>query len=138
MNLEVVSVSCYFKVQMSHFVVHEHHATHLHWDFRLEVGGVLKSWAIPKGPSMNPSDKRLAIQVEDHSLEYGSFEGVIPEGEFEPVGDVEEGIRKGSFSVRLFGKKLRGEFALFQIKKSKTGKEWLMVKRKVLESASGY
>lgn len=130
---------------MPHFVIHEHHATHLPWDFRLEVGGVLKSWAIPKGPSMNPSDKRLAILVEDHPLEYGSFEGVIPEGMYgagqvliwdkgyyEPIDDIEESIKKGSFSFRLHGEKLKGEFALFQLKKSTIGKDWLIVKKKEL------
>ena len=130
---------------MLHFVVHEHHATHLHWDFRLEVCGVLKSWAIPKGPSMNPSDKRLAILVEDQPLEYGSFEGVIPEGMYgagqvliwdkgyyEPIDDIEVGFKKGSFSFRLFGEKLKGEFVLFRLKKSSTGKDWLIVKKKEL------
>ena len=128
---------------MPRFVVQEHHATHLHYDFRLEVSGVLKSWAIPKGPSMNPADKRLAIQVEDHALKYGSFEGTIPEGQYgagrvviwdagkyEPLEDAETGLKKGSFAFCLYGDRLSGEFALVRIKKSTTGKEWLLIKQK--------
>lgn len=127
---------------MLHFVVQEHHATHLHWDFRLEVAGVLKSWAIPKGPSMNPAGKRLAIQVEDHTLEYGSFEGTIPEGEYgagqviiwdsgtyEPLTEMEEGLGKGHLIFNLSGRRLQGEFALVRLKHGATGKEWLLFKK---------
>jgi bifunctional non-homologous end joining protein LigD len=125
------------------FVVHEHHAARLHYDLRLEIGGVLKSWAVPKGPSMNPADKRLAIAVEDHSLEYGSFEGIIPagrygsgpvviwdEGAFEPLEDAETALEKGRLSFRLEGSILRGEFALARMKGRGTGKEWLLMKKK--------
>jgi bifunctional non-homologous end joining protein LigD len=127
---------------MPRFVVHEHHATHLHWDFRLEYAGVLKSWAVPKGPSMNPSDRRLAIQVEDHDLEYGKFEGTIPEGEYgagevhiwdegtyEPLDDFAEGLTTGAIRFRLHGKKLSGEFSLVRLKKG-TEREWLLIKKK--------
>lgn len=126
---------------MPRFVVHEHHATHLHWDFRLEHDGVLKSWAIPKGPSMNPADKRLAIQVEDHALEYGDFEGVIPEGEYgagevtiwdegacELIGDMAAGLQKGRITFVLHGSQLMGEFTLVRLKKGSKGNEWLMIK----------
>ncbi len=126
---------------MLKFVVHEHHASHLHYDFRLEIGGVLKSWAVPKGPSMNPADKRLAILVEDHPLEYGSFEGTIAAGRygagevviwdtgrFEPLEDPEAALAKGRLSFRLAGKKLCGEFALALLKGR--GKEWLLMKKK--------
>lgn len=123
------------------FVVHEHHATHLHYDFRLEIGGVLKSWAIPKGPSMNPSDKRLAVMVEDHLLEYGDFEGIIPQGlygagpvliwdtgEFEVEGDPEAGLKKGKLTFSLNGKKLKGSFSLVLMKGRGSGKDWLLIK----------
>jgi bifunctional non-homologous end joining protein LigD len=125
------------------FVVHEHHATHLHYDFRLEIAGVLKSWAIPKGPSMNPSDKRLAVMVEDHPLEYGEFEGIIPEGHygtgpvliwdsgiFQPEGDPESALKKGKISFYLKGKKLKGIFSLVLMKGRGSGKDWLLIKGK--------
>lgn len=120
------------------FVIHEHHASHLHYDFRLEVDGVLKSWAIPKGPSLNPSEKRLAVAVEDHSIEYGSFEGVIPEGQY-GAGRVviwDRGIYKllsgsieeGKIEFILSGKKLEGVFILLRLKGKE--KEWLLIKKK--------
>lgn len=122
------------------FVVHEHHASHLHYDFRLEIDGVLKSWAIPKGPSMNPHDKRLAIAVDDHPLEYGAFEGIIPAGrygagevviwdagEFVPLNDPAQGLDEGRLAFRLEGRRLHGAFALVRF----TGrrKEWLLLKK---------
>ena len=125
------------------FVVHEHHATRLHYDFRLEAGGVLKSWAIPKGPSMNPAEKRLAVMVEDHPLEYGDFEGIIPQGhygagpviiwdsgEFQPEGDPDAALESGKLSFVLQGKKLKGGFSLALMKGRGTGKEWLLIKKK--------
>lgn len=129
------------------FVVHEHRAKRLHYDFRLEIGGVLKSWAIPKGPSLRPTDKRLAVNVPDHTIEYIDFEGIIPEGhygagpvvvwdagEFIPLDsdDPEESLKAGKLSFELKGKKLKGAFALARMKglPRSTGKEWLLMKKK--------
>lgn len=128
------------------FVVQLHRASHLHYDFRLEAGGTLKSWAVPKGPSLDPRDKRLAMQVEDHPLDYAGFEGRIPEGNYgagevivwdrgwyEPVGrdDPAQQIAKGHLTFILHGEKLRGEFALIRMKggdRNRDGKSWLLVK----------
>jgi bifunctional non-homologous end joining protein LigD len=124
------------------FVVQMHAATRLHYDFRLEADGVLKSWAIPKGPTLNPKDKRLAVHVEDHPLDYIDFEGVIPKGNygagevivwdrgfFEPVGkSVAAGIERGHVTVILQGEKLRGEFALVRLKSDEDKRNWLLIK----------
>jgi DNA ligase D-like protein (predicted polymerase)/DNA ligase D-like protein (predicted 3'-phosphoesterase) len=127
------------------FVIHEHHASILHFDFRLEIGGVAKSWSIPRGPSMNPEDRRLAIQVEDHPVEYMKFEGVIPEGQygaglsliwdsgtFEPTGDPRAGWEAGKLEFTIHGEKLKGGFVLFRMKgRQREGKpQWLLVKKK--------
>lgn len=123
------------------FVVHKHAARRLHYDLRLEMEGVLESWAVPRGPSKNPKDKRLAVKVEDHPLEYGDFESVIPEGNYGagamivwdrgvwlPLADVAEGFEKGKLLFELRGYKLRGAWTLVKIKKSE--KEWLLIKER--------
>jgi bifunctional non-homologous end joining protein LigD len=123
------------------FVVHMHAARRLHWDLRLEMDGVLQSWAVPKGPSPNPADKRLAVHVEDHPLEYGDFEGLIPEGNYgagavivwdrgrwDPLEDAHEGMKKGKLLFELRGYKLHGRWTLVKLKKGE--KEWLLIKEK--------
>lgn len=127
------------------FVVHEHAARRLHWDFRLELGGVLRSWAIPKGPSLNPAEKRLAVQVEDHRLEYADYEGIIPPGQYgagavtvwdrgrwEPVGDLdaERQLQRGDLSFRLHGRRLRGEFHLTRLRRAGRAPAWLLIKKR--------
>ncbi len=128
------------------FVVQKHRATRLHYDFRLEMDGVLKSWAVPKGPSLDPADKRLAMQVEDHPVSYFDFEGIIPSGNYgagtvmvwdvgtwEPEGDAHAMLAKGDFKFRLDGDKLKGSFALIHIRSRKPGNkgtEWLLIKHR--------
>jgi bifunctional non-homologous end joining protein LigD len=128
------------------YVIQKHRASHLHYDFRLEYGGVLLSWAIPKGPSLDPSVKRLAMQVEDHPVEYGSFEGTIPEGEYgggtvmlwdrgtwaPDEDDVAAALRKGSLKFTLNGKKLHGSWALVRTKNYRGTQKsaWLLIKHR--------
>ena len=130
------------------FVVHKHHATADHYDLRLQVGDVLKSWAVPKGPSLNPADKRLAVETEDHPLEYIDFEGVIPKGEYgggqmivwdtgtwAPMDDVEKSLKSGSFKFRLAGEKLNGGWMLARLKgkpEDEGKKNWLLFKERDL------
>ena len=127
------------------FVVQKHSATRLHYDFRLAIDGTLKSWAVPKGPSLNSADKRLAVQTEDHPLEYGGFEGKIPEGSYgagtvmvwdrgtfrvEGKLDALKQLERGEIKFSLNGEKLRGSFVLVKLKHSTKGNEWLMIKHK--------
>jgi bifunctional non-homologous end joining protein LigD len=150
------------------FVVQKHRATRLHYDFRLEMDGVLKSWAVPKGPSLDPADKRLAMQVEDHPVSYFDFEGIIPEGNYgagtvmvwdvgtwEPLSpkpvngkyvpgtdaEAREMLQKGDLKFRLRGKRLRGDFALIHMKSRRPGTkgtEWLLIKKQDDCAVSGY
>ncbi|SRR6266508_1622375 len=123
------------------FVVQKHRAGHLHYDLRLEADGVLKSWAVPKGPSLDPSVKRLAMAVEDHPVDYAKFEGVIPEGEYgggtvmvwdrgkyrpEGTEDVSGALRKGELKFTLNGKKLKGSWVLVHTRH----RQWLLIKHR--------
>lgn len=141
------------------FVVQRHAATRLHYDFRLEMEGVLKSWAVPKGPSLDPKDKRLAMMVEDHPYDYKDFEGNIPEGNYgagqvevwdsgtyEPIEETTNSsdekellkeLREGSLKFILHGKKLKGEFALVKMKNSEEN-AWLLIKHKDEYAESPY
>jgi bifunctional non-homologous end joining protein LigD len=137
------------KLKLPIFVIQKHHASHLHYDFRLEMEGVLKSWAVPKGPSYDPAIKRLAMMTEDHPYDYASFEGVIPEGNYgagnviiwdngtwefiEPGDDPVKALKSGKLTFRMYGKKMFGEWALVKIKGrsgSDRGNEWLLLKHR--------
>lgn len=132
------------------FVVQEHDARRLHYDFRLELDGVLLSWAVPKGPSLSPKEKRLAVQTEDHPVDYRDFEGTIPEGQYgsgpvivwdrgtwSPVGDPHAGLEKGRLEFDLDGKKLHGRFVLVRLASDKKKKTWLLIKKKDEHARSG-
>jgi bifunctional non-homologous end joining protein LigD len=133
------------KTRALSFVVQKHWATRLHYDFRLELDGVLLSWAVPKGPSFDPAAKHMAIHVEDHPVSYGGFEGTIPKGQYgggtvivwdrgtwEPVGDPREGLREGKLVFALHGQKLAGLWQLIRISKPGQKKQdaWLLLKRR--------
>src|SRR5258708_28741896 len=127
------------------YLIQKHDASRLHYEFRLEWDGKLLSWAVPKGPSESTADKRLAVHVEDHPIEYGAFEGSIPEGEYgggtvmlwdrgtwEPLDDVDEALRKGKMAFNLHGERLHGRWALVRLRaRSKNDKDnWLLIKER--------
>ncbi len=134
------------------FVVQKHRATRLHYDFRLEWKGVLLSWAVPRGPSPDPSIKRLAVQVEDHPLEYATFEGIIPRGEYgggtvmvwdrgtwtPEVADVDAALARGELKFTLRGAKLRGSWVLVRTRQREAGKpQWLLIKHRDAFASTG-
>jgi bifunctional non-homologous end joining protein LigD len=126
------------------FVIQEHHATHLHYDFRLEAEGTLKSWAVPKEPSLDPAVKRLAVRVGDHALSYAGFSGTISEGSYgagevfiwdhgtfenlDPSRTIAEGIDAGRVSFALHGTRLRGRFSLIRMRAKGRQEQWLLIK----------
>src|ERR1700683_3890943 len=123
------------------YLIQKHDATRLHYDFRLELDGVLLSWAVTKGPSLNPADKRLAVRTEDHPLSYGSFEGTIPEGEYgggpvmlwdtgwwEPEGDPRAGLKKGHLGFILHGERLKGGWNVIRMRGEGKKENWLLIK----------
>ena len=127
------------------FVVQKHAARRLHYDVRLQMGNVLQSWAVPHGPSLKPGDKRLAVQVETHPIDYADFEGIIPDGNYgagavivwdrgvwRPLVDPDEGFEKGDLKFELYGYKLRGEFALVRTPRAGSGEKshWLLIKKR--------
>src|SRR5215210_5603332 len=137
------------KAQYPRFVIQKHAATRLHYDLRLEHDGVFKSWAVTKGPSLDPKDKRLAVEVEDHPLDYGDFEGTIPKGQYgggtvmlwdrgfwapEPGFDIDKGLKKGELKFVLAGDKLQGGWVLVRLKNDRDGSgkrnNWLLIKHK--------
>jgi bifunctional non-homologous end joining protein LigD len=138
------------------FVIQKHDATRLHYDLRLELDGVFKSWAVTRGPSTDPADKRLAVEVEDHPLDYGDFEGTIPEGEYGggnvllwdrgywlPEGDLspEQGLEKGDLKFILKGKRLQGSWVLVRMKHDRMGGKrtnWLLIKHRDAFASDGH
>jgi bifunctional non-homologous end joining protein LigD len=133
------------------FVIQKHSASHLHYDLRLELDGVMKSWAVPKGPSLDPTVKRLAMEVEDHPIEYNAFEGTIPQGEYgggtvmlwdrgtysyggtdpDALEGLRRGYQKGDFKFVLNGKRLKGSWALVRMRRNQPGKpQWLLIKHR--------
>ena len=123
------------------YLIQKHDATRLHYDFRLELDGVLLSWAVTKGPSLNPADKRLAVRTEDHPLAYGNFEGTIPKGEYgggtvmlwdpgtwEPRADPHAGLKKGHLAFTLSGKRLKGDWILVRMRGEEKKENWLLIK----------
>jgi bifunctional non-homologous end joining protein LigD len=139
------------------YVIQKHDASHLHFDLRLEVDGVMKSWAVPRGPSINPAVRRLAVQVEDHPLEYNAFEGTIPKGEYgggtvmiwdrgswryggddpDPRRGIREGLRLGKLEIVLQGRRLRGAWVLVRTPKPGSKAQWLLIKQRDRHASDG-